>query len=404
MDPATLTAIYAVLATLGLVATDTYYNANTMYLDTTVAEAVAEDGYTPYVIDGIFIAEVKKITKIPSLVAAPTIQSSKTKPVSAALAQAAGLESALGAIHSLMGIIPPKMVTSVIVEDETKRVQVVQNGPDGRVAEYVVADEMKLKLILTGYDPKSGYFDIEVKGHTEEDDFDHMIRDAAFAAVLKLDPYLATLYDLNYRAVNDKDLTPAKELIEDQLDKIPSVVGHSHRALTENLRGILALLERDQVVAREYFLKAQASNPRQPIGFLNCAFLDVHEDRFEEAIRNVEKVVYPTYWPMTSNPVLLSSAYVIKGVAETETEKFKAAEASFQKAAALNPQSSEVFVYWARMLRKSGRPAEAERKMFQARQNSEFFENYPEMALLYFWLTEEGTQPLDRRTSQAEAL
>ncbi len=42
--------------------------------------------------------------------------------------------------------------------------------------------------------------------------------------------------------------------------------------------------------------------------------------------------------------------------------------------------------------------------MFQARQNSEFFENYPEMALLYFWLTEEGTQPLDRRTSQAEAL
>ena len=73
-----------------------------------------------------------------------------------------------------------------------------------------------------------------------------MIRDAAFAAVLKLDPYLATLYDLTYRAVNDNDLTPAKELIDDQLDKIPSVVGHSHRALTENLRGILALLERDQ--------------------------------------------------------------------------------------------------------------------------------------------------------------
>ena len=56
------------------------------------------------------------------------------------------------------------------------------------------------------------------------------------------------------------------------------------------------------------------------------------------------------------------------------------------------------------MLRKSGRPAEAERKMFQERQNSEFFENYPEMALLYFWLTEAGTQPLARRTSQAEAL
>src|SRR3546814_4915930 len=105
-----------------------------MYLDTTVAESVKEEGYEPEVVDGIFISEVKRITGPPSLVASPTIRSSDTKPVSAALAEAVGLESALGALHSLMGIIPPKMVPSVIAEDPPQRVQIVTTGPDGRVA------------------------------------------------------------------------------------------------------------------------------------------------------------------------------------------------------------------------------------------------------------------------------
>src|SRR3546814_15758700 len=99
------------LATFGLVVTDTYFNANTMYLDTTVAESVKEEGYEPEMVDGIFISEVKRITGTPSLVASPTIRSSDTQPVSAALAEAGGLESALGALHSLRGLIPPKFVT-----------------------------------------------------------------------------------------------------------------------------------------------------------------------------------------------------------------------------------------------------------------------------------------------------
>src|SRR3546814_13566613 len=90
MDPATLTALYSMLATFGLVVTDTYFNANTMYLDTTVAESVKEEGYEPEVVDGIFISEVKRITGTPSLVASPTIRSSDPKPGSAALAEAVG--------------------------------------------------------------------------------------------------------------------------------------------------------------------------------------------------------------------------------------------------------------------------------------------------------------------------
>src|SRR3546814_20251735 len=105
-----------------------------MYLDTTVAESVKEEGYEPEVVDGIFISEVKRITGTPSMVASPTIRSSDTKPVSAALAEAVGLESALGALHSLMGINTPKMVTSVFAEDPTHSLQKVHNCPEDSFA------------------------------------------------------------------------------------------------------------------------------------------------------------------------------------------------------------------------------------------------------------------------------
>src|SRR3546814_17160827 len=97
MDPATLTALYAMLATFGLVVTDTYFNANTMYLDTTVAESVKEEGYEPEVVDGIFISEVKRIPGTPSLVASPTTRWSDQETVAAALAGEGGRESRLGA-------------------------------------------------------------------------------------------------------------------------------------------------------------------------------------------------------------------------------------------------------------------------------------------------------------------
>ncbi len=404
MDPATLTAIYSALALFGLVVTDSYYNANTMYLDTTVSELLVEEGYEPTVVDGIFVSEVKKITKTPSLVKAPSIESSKVKPVSAALAEFANLEAALEAVQGMLGVIPPKMVTSVIVEDPKKRIQILQTAPDGRVAEYEVGESATLKVMLTGYDPKSGYFDVDVEAHSEEEDVDHVVREAAFAAVLQLDPYLALLYDMKRRAEANADLAPSRALIDKELALVPPALIHEHRALVENLRGVLSLLEKDLGAARSFFKKAVASDPKQPVGYLNLAFVDVHEDRYLDAIRNVEKVIYPSYWPMTGDPVLLANGYIIKAVAETEMENFKAAEASFRSAVALHPQSSEAYVYWARMLRKAGRQAEAERKFNMALQNAEFFENFPEMALLYFWLTEEGTAPLDRRESMVQVL
>jgi len=403
MDPATLAAIYAVLGTFGLVLTDTYVNSNTMYLKTTVAEAVEEEGFKPSVVDGIFIAKVKKITKIPSLVAAPQFQSSEARSVSAALAEFANLQDALTAMQALLRMVPPKLVTSVVVADQTQTVRIVETALDGRASEYVVADEMKVKLVLTGYDPNSGYFDLTVEGHTENDDLDHMIRDAAFRAVLHLDPYIALLFAVDQLGIGERVISDLRELLDGQIARQPDTVINPDRALLENLHGILSLLENDHEAAREDFLQAIASDPNQPIGYLNLAFLEIHLDQYDDAIALVQKVIHPSYWPMTGNKVLLATGHIIEGVAETERENYRAAEASFRRAVALNPRSSEAYIYWARLLRKTARPAEAERMITRARQNSAYFENYPESALHYFWLTEEGVDPLVRRTRLVEA-
>jgi tetratricopeptide (TPR) repeat protein len=198
--------------------------------------------------------------------------------------------------------------------------------------------------------------------------------------------------------VKNEDVDPSRVMIDKEINDLPGSLTHDHRALLENLRGIMGLLDNDVVTARADFQKAIESDSQLSVGYLNLAFLDVHEDRYEDALKTLEKVIYPTYWPMTGNRALLASAYTIKGVAETELERFKAAEQSFRHAAWLNPRSSEVYVYWSRMLNKSARSTEAKQKMHKAKENSKYFENYPEMALLYFWLTEEGNQPLARRT------
>jgi len=91
-------------------------------------------------------------------------------------------------------------------------------------------------------------------------------------------------------------------------------------------------------------------------------------------------------------------------VAETEMGRYRAAGDSFRRAVELNPKSSEAYVYWARMLRKAGRSAEAAGKFEMARANSVYFENFPEMTLLYFWLSEQGQDPLERRLGMVEEM
>jgi hypothetical protein len=46
-----------------------------------------------------------------------------------------------------------------------------------------------------------------------------------------------------------------------------------------------------------------------------------------------------------------------------------------------------------------GKKAEAREMYTKALANTRYFENYPEVASLYFWLNEKADQPLKRRKS-----
>ena len=73
------------------------------------------------------------------------------------------------------------------------------------------------------------------------------------------------------------------------------------------------------------------------------------------------------------------------------------AEAAYKRATREHPSSAGAYSYWARLLRERGDEQAAVEKEKIARVNALTFENYPEIASLYFWMSPRHNQPLVRR-------
>jgi hypothetical protein len=87
------------------------------------------------------------------------------------------------------------------------------------------------------------------------------------------------------------------------------------------------------------------------------------------------------------------------GVARWGLGDLDGAEASFRAAVRAFPQSEAAHVYWARLTRERGRVAEADALEAIATVNALTFDNYPEVATLFFWMSPTDNQPLQRRAS-----
>ena len=390
---------YAGIIALGLMTADTILNAETIYLDATVAELVAVEGYEPEVVDGIFINDVQKISETRSLIAAPTIGSSNDKPFSVALAELVNMKDALTAVQSMIGYVPPRMLASVIAQDERQEIEVLQRAPDGEYSRYLVKEKATIKFVLTGYSKTKGYFEVIVEKEADKDGvfFNDLVKGAAYQSMLQLEPYFGVLYKFEENFGTSADFAVGKKLIDDEIAKLRPTPIHKERAKLENLRGIVALLENDLENAADYFARAVRSDPAFSVGYLNLAFLKVHLNDYESAIEETNHVIKPWYWPQTGNSVLLATGHIIRGVAYTGLKNYANAEAEFRDATRLNPETLEGYVYWARLLELMGRDDEAAKTRSIAKQNLAYSEHYPEAAILYFWLTDEDNQPLKPR-------
>ncbi len=123
----------------------------------------------------------------------------------------------------------------------------------------------------------------------------------------------------------------------------------------------------------------------------------MEQDRYEAAIEIVRPVIEGRAAPR--NPAIDAAGHTISGVANWALKRHHLAEKHFAEATRINPITSDAFEYWGAMLVELGRTAEGAEKHRIGAQNLALFEQYPEIALLYFWLTERDGVPLARRTS-----
>src|SRR5205807_386810 len=100
------------------------------------------------------------------------------------------------------------------------------------------------------------------------------VRRCALWGASQLAPYTTALYLLQKHAP-DGDFTDVVALAEHAKVLLPPTPTSADRSLFQNLLGLVALFKNDAKAARPAFDAAMASDPTNPVPFLNAAFTDL---------------------------------------------------------------------------------------------------------------------------------
>ncbi len=125
--------------------------------------------------------------------------------------------------------------------------------------------------------------------------------------------------------------------------------------------------------------------------FLNAAFTDIQLNDYKKAADRMQELVRLA---PPANKVLLGTAYMTWGAALMGLHDLPGASRVLAKAVEANPDSSSAFGLWAEEKELEGDKATAHRYSHKSREVSATFENYGEVAALYFELAWHDDQPV----------
>jgi tetratricopeptide (TPR) repeat protein len=367
MDPTSIALGLAMV--FGLIGADAVMNANTIGVQITVPAQVAQAGMTREFAEDVFANEVHRINRVRSLLEPPTVRSSSEPTVVGVLAKSLNLDDFTFALQDLLGLGPVRLSGAVLT------------GPTGQ------------RLLMTASSSAVGPFTVDVRG---EADTDALLRRGAFAAMQRLQPYRAALH--RFVELSDEggtDFAEVQGVLERELGRPARPETVAQRAFMHNLLGIIGLMRNDLDLAERGFQAAIETKPDFGVGHLNLAFLRVHQDRYDESIAAVRRLLGGQGRPAIGP--LAAGAHITWGVAAWGLGQRQEAARLFEQATRDYPGTTHAYEYWALLLRELGREAEADEKARIGAANEPFFENFPEVAMLYFWLDPHDQVPLRRR-------
>jgi tetratricopeptide (TPR) repeat protein len=366
MELTTLAA--AIIVALGLMAADATLSSDKVIVDVAVPESYTQAGISTEIVEALYLTEIQRIMDTPSVVPPPAIRGTREKSLSSSLAETLKLGEVGAAMQRMLGYNPTHIRASVIVEEETTKFIVVESTAGGKS------------------------FEITLEQHPDETVV-QLIKRGALETMFQLEPYLALVHALQ-TAQTPAELSKVRKAIKQRQEKLPNTPLSTPRSQYENLRGIIALLDNDVDGAADNFNAAALSDPRNVVVLLNLGFLECQRDHNAEGERIARRIIEPA--PLTRQPVLLAAAYMTWACNLMGMKDFKRADFALAQSILVYPQTSSAYELWADLKEETGNAGEAQQLRRKARENSIYFENFAEVAMLYFELSWREKESLRR--------
>jgi tetratricopeptide (TPR) repeat protein len=363
MDLTTLAA--ALFLAIGLIGADTVLHSGSIVVEVTAAPKMEGEIIDQATLESEFDDQLYEIAKVESVVSPPEIRTSRDQGLGMALAQSVKAEDLAYALQTSVGYAPDRLRLALFLEHGELR---------GRVS---------------GVTRHIGTFTQALAPHKDEAVL-AFVRRCALWSASRVAPYSTALY-LMQKHSSDKEFTDVVALIEHAKAELPPTPVSFDRSALDNLLGIVLLFRNDAAAAQEVFDRAVEAYPENPVAEINAAFADLQLNKYEQG---ADRMRHMTRDLPPKNKVLLASAYMTWAAAEMGLHNLAEADRLLAISTEINPDSSSAFGLWAELKDLRGDHAAAERDRHQAMINTTVFENYGEVATLYFHLSWRDDEPV----------
>jgi tetratricopeptide (TPR) repeat protein len=358
----------AVAMALGLMAADAGLSSDKIMVDVAVPASYTQAGVNTDIVEALYLAEIQQIIDTPSVVPPPAIRGTREKSLASSLADSLQLGEVGQSVQRMLGYDPVHIRASLIVEQETPKFIVVETSRTNKNFEFTLEQHPGEPIV-------------------------ELIKRGARETVYQIEPYLALVHAMQ-SAQSPEEFAKLSGSIKQLLSALPNVPISTVRSQYENLLGVIRLLNNDVDGAADFFNAATLSDTRNAVALLNLGFIECQRDRYAESERIVRRIVEPA--PPTNQPVLLGAAYMTWACALMGQKNFAAADQKLAQAIKAYPYTSSGYELWGDLKEVTGHLEEAKELRRKARENSIYFEQFSEVALLYFELSWRDKEALRR--------
>ena len=366
MDLTTLlAATFILFSALGL---DSVLHPRDIVLEADRAANLGQVYVTDTMLNAVMKAQTEEIFLTPSVVSKPVIRMSNQKGIGLSIIDALSLSKVADSLQEQLGYRPD------------------------RVALHLFSEGGTVKVLVTGYETRRwGTFEQEVV-QVKDERVVSLVKRATVVAMATIDPYMTAL-NLMRRHIKDKDFKGSEDVIAFAKGRLGIARINAERSMLENLEGMIALFRRDTSRANERFQSAMESDPGNHVAILNLALTKLEMDKDAEVEILVSKLLKEN---PPADPVILATAHLTLSAAYLGLRQPGPADAAIAKAADLNPTNPTVLASWAEVKQQIGDKAAAARLMERAGAVENQYEDYAEVAALYFSLSWEKGEPVLR--------